>query len=249
MSDIQTRKVSYAFGGLEMTGHAAWNANIAGPRPVVLVVHEWWGCNDYARHRAEMLAELGYLGFAVDLYGGGRNAADTDEAAALMSELLSDPPALRGRFDAALEAARGLEEADPLKAAAIGYCMGGGVVLHMARYGADLAAVASFHGALALAVAPEGEGAAVTARLAVYHGEADEFVPQEDVSAFLAEVEKVRADCLFILMPGATHGFTNPAATARGETYGLPLRYSELADRSSWDHMQMVLGEALNQAE
>lgn len=249
MSDIQTRKVDYAFGGIEMTGHAAWDADIEGARPVVLVVHEWWGCNDYARERAAMLAELGYLGFAVDLYGDGRNAADTDEAAALMNGLLDDRSVLRGRFNAALDAARGLDEADPSKAAAIGYCMGGGVVLHMARYGADLAAVASFHGALALAVAPEGEGAAVTARLAVYHGEADEFVPREDVDAFLAEVESTRADCLFILMPGATHGFTNPAATARGEKYGLPLRYSELADRSSWDHMQMVLDEALKAAQ
>lgn len=246
MTDIQAQNVNYSYGGLAMLGHAAWDANIEGPRPLVLVVHEWWGCNEYARHRAAMLAELGYLGFAVDLYGGGRNAADTDEAALLMNALLADRSVLRGRFNAALEAAGGLAQANPARAAAIGYCMGGGVVLHMARYGADLAAVCSFHGALGLAVAPDGEGANVTARMAVYHGEADEFVPPDEVEAFLAEVEKTRADCLFVPMPGSTHGFTNPAATARGEKYGLPLRYSESADRASWEHMRLVLTSALS---
>lgn len=244
MKDIRTREISYEYQGLEMVGAAAWDAASDEKRPVVLVVHEWWGCNDYARHRAGMLAGLGYLGFAVDLYGGGRTAGNPDEAGEWMNALLADREALRGRFHAALSAARGLGVADPGKAAAIGYCMGGGVVLHMARTGSDLAAVASFHGALPLAIAQPGEDAQVTARMAVYHGEADEFVKADDVSAFLAEVEKTRADCLFVALPGATHGFTNPEATLRGEKFGLPLRYSELADRSSWDHMQLVLREA-----
>ncbi len=246
MADIRTREVTYRYDGIEMKGAAAWDAGVEGVRPAVLVVHEWWGCNDYARHRAAMLAELGYLGFAVDLYGGGRNAANPEEAGELMNELLGDRATLRGRFHAALEAARGLDQVDPDKAAAIGYCMGGGVVLHMARTGADLAAVASFHGALPLAVAQEGEDAEVTARMAVYHGEADEFITPDDVAAFLEEVEKARADCLFVLMPGATHGFTNPEASVRGEKYGLPLRYDQRADRSSWDHMQLVLEQALS---
>lgn len=246
MSNIQTREISYRFEELEMIGHAAWDANIAGRRPVVLVVHEWWGCNDYARHRAAMLAELGYTGFAVDLYGGGKNAANPDEAGELMNGLLDDRMVMRGRFNSALEAARRLETVDPGRTAAIGYCMGGGVVLHMARTGADLAAVASFHGALPLAVAQEGEEAEVTSRMAVYHGEADEFITPDDVRAFLGEIEKARGDCVFVLMPGATHGFTNPEASIRGEKYGLPLRYSALADRSSWDHMQLVLRAALD---
>ena len=246
MSNIQTDKMTYSFDGTQMNGFAAWDASVEGRRPLVLVVHEWWGCNDYARRRAMMLAELGYLGIAVDLYGKGQTAANPDEAGGLMNALLADTEVLRGRFAAALEKARSLEVADSAKTAAIGYCMGGGVVLHMARYGMDLAAVASFHGALPLALAPEGEGAAVTARMAVYHGEADEFITAEDVSAFLGEVEKTRADCLFVLMPGCTHGFTNPEASIRGEKYGLPLRYDERADRSSWDHMQLVLESAFN---
>jgi len=244
MSEIRTDTFSCSFDGAQMDGFAAWDASVEGLRPIVLVVHEWWGCDEYARRRATMLAELGYVGIAVDLYGNGQTAANPDEAGELMNALLADTEVLRGRFGAALEKARSLEVADAKKAAAIGYCMGGGVVLHMARYGMDLAAVASFHGALPLALAPEGEGAAVTARMAVYHGEADEFITAEDVSAFLAEVEKTRADCLFVLMPGSTHGFTNPEASIRGEKYGLPLRYDERADRSSWDHMQLVLESA-----
>ena len=244
MSSIENRSVTYTHDGVEMVGFAAWDTERDGPRPVVLVVHEWWGCNDYARRRADMLAELGYVGFAVDLYGGGKNAGGPDEAGELMNALLEDRSTLRGRFHAAMDAASAIEGADSSKIAAIGYCMGGGVVLHMARTGSDLAAVASFHGALPLAIAKEGEQAEVTARMAVYHGEADEFITAEDASAFLEEVEKARADCIFVLMPGATHGFTNPEATARGEKFGLPLRYSERADRSSWDHMCLVLEAA-----
>ena len=119
-----------------------------------------------------------------------------------------------------------------------------GAMANAGLTGSDLAAVASFHGALPLAIAQPGEEAGVSARMAVYHGEADEFITADDVAAFLGEVEAAGADCLFVALPGATHGFTNPEATLRGEKFGLPLRYSELADRASWDHMQMVLREA-----
>jgi len=122
--------------------------------------------------------------------------------------------------------------------------MGGGIVLHMARYGADLLAVASFHGALPLAIAPEGEGAEVNARIAVYHGEDDVFIPDEAIVAFNAEMQKTGADCLFVTIPGAVHAFSNPAATANGEKFGIPLRYNQLADQCSWDHMQLVLQSA-----
>lgn len=246
MCNLESRDVTYSYNGVEMKGHAAWDSEIDGPRPLVLVVHEWWGCNDYARRRARMLAEAGYTGFAVDMYGGGRTAANPEQAGELMNALLGDREILRGRFNAALDKARSLETADAGKIGAIGFCMGGGIVLHMARYGADLAAVASFHGALPLAVAPEGEGGEVKARMAVYHGEADEFITADDVSAFMQEVEKCHADCLFVLLPGATHGFSNPEATIRGEKYGLPLRYDDRADRASWDHMQLVLETAFS---
>jgi dienelactone hydrolase len=244
MATIQSREITYSADGLEMVGYLAWDSDRDGARPGVLVVHEWWGANEYVRRRADELAALGYVGFAVDLYGGGRIAADPDEAGELMAALTGDLPVLRQRFDAALGCLR--EEAlaaGPM--AAIGYCMGGGIVLHMACHGADLAAVASFHGALPLATAGLEGAPQVSARLAVYHGEADEFVTADDAQAFRGAMDAAGADLLFVPLPGATHGFTNPAATERGEKYGLPLRYSPLADRVSWDHMQLVLREAL----
>jgi dienelactone hydrolase len=244
MANIQSQEISYNCNGVALNGYVAWDADVPGERPGVLVVHEWWGNNDYARKRAGMLAELGYTGMAVDMYGGGNTADNPDEAGGLMNDLLADLGVVRERFGAALEQLRNHETTDAGKMAAIGYCMGGGIVLHMARYGADLAAVASFHGALPLAVAPEGEGGEVRARLAVYHGEADVFFTPEEVEAFHAEVQKTGADCLFVTLPGALHGFTNPVATSNGEKYGIPLKYNALADSASWDHMQLVLASA-----
>ena len=241
MANIQSQEISYSSGGVEMNGYIAWDADIGWERPGVLVVHEWWGNNEYARRRANMLAELGYTGMAVDLYGGGKIADNPDEAGGLMNDLLSDLGNVRDRFDAALDQLKKHQSTDAEKMAAIGYCMGGGIVLHMARYGADLKAVASFHGALPLAVAPEGEGGEVNARLAVYHGEDDVFFSSEEVEAFHAEVDKTGADCLFVALPGALHGFSNPIATENGEKYSIPLHYNELADSASWAHMQLVL--------
>jgi dienelactone hydrolase len=244
MANIQSQEIDYSAGGVDMKGYLAWDGGSGGPRPGVLVVHEWWGNNEYARRRADMLAALGYTGMAVDMYGGGETADNPDEAGALMNGLLADLGAVRARFDAALAQLKAHETTDAEKMAAIGYCMGGGIVLHMARYGADLKAVASFHGALPLALAPEGERGEVSARIAVYHGEDDVVFTGEEVEAFKAEMRKTGADCLFNTMPGALHGFTNPLATTNGEKYGIPLRYNELADSASWDHMQLVLQSA-----
>ena len=244
MANIQSQEISYSSGGTEMNGYIAWDADIGWERPGVLLVHEWWGNNEYARRRANMLAELGYTGMAVDLYGGGKIADNPDEAGGLMNDLLSDLGVVRSRFNAALDQLQEHHSTDAEKMAAIGYCMGGGIVLHMARYGTDLKAVASFHGALPLAIAAEGEGGEVNARLAVYHGEDDVFFSPEEVAAFHAEVDKTGADCLFVALPGALHGFSNPIATANGEKYGIPLRYNELADTASWAHMQLVLQSA-----
>ena len=244
MANIQSEEISYSAGGLEMKGYIAWDGDLEGERPGVLVVHEWWGSNPYARRRADMLAELGYTGMALDMYGGGQIAGNPDEAGELMNALLEDLGAVRSRFNAALEALRAHATTDAGQCGAIGYCMGGGIVLHMARYGADLKAVASFHGALPLGVAAEGEGGDVTARVAVYHGEDDVLIPTEAVEAFKAEMKKTGADCLFVPLPTALHGFSNPLATTNGEKYGLPLRYDEQADEASWNHMQLVFQSA-----
>jgi dienelactone hydrolase len=244
MANIQSEEISYSAGGVDMTAYIAWDNELEGQRPGVLVVHEWWGNNPYSRRRADMLAALGYTGMALDMYGGGQVAANPDEAGGLMNSLLEDLGAVRSRFNAALEVLKAHKTTDARKSAAIGYCMGGGIVLHMARYAADLKAVASFHGALPLGVAAAGEGGDVTARIAVYHGEDDVLIPGEAVSAFKAEMDQTGADCLFVPLPTALHGFSNPLATTNGEKYELPLRYDERADNASWNHMQLVLQSA-----
>lgn len=244
MANIQTEEILYSDDGVEMKAFIAWDRELEGERPGVLVVHEWWGNNDYAHRRAEMLAALGYTGMALDMYGDGRTASSPDEAGELMNGLLADLVTVRSRFTAALDVLQAHPTTDAGQTAAIGYCMGGGIVLHMARYGADLKAVASFHGALPLGVAADGEGAEMTARIGVYHGEDDVLIPDEAVAAFRAEMEKTGADCLFVPLPTALHGFSNPIATTNGEKYGLPLRYDEQADLASWNHMQLLLESA-----
>ena len=242
MAEIQTQQIEYSAAGVTMRGHIAWDPGVESRRPGVLVVHEWWGANDYVRRRADMLARLGYTAMALDLYGDGKTVDHPQDAQKLMNELVDDLPVVRERFNAALDELKSHSSVDPEKTAAIGYCLGGGVVLHMARYGSDLDAVASFHGSLPLGVAAEGEGVKqITARVVAYNGEDDGFVPAEAIAAFKQEMEQAGADYQFINYPGALHGFTNPAATANGEKFGLPLKYSALADESSWAHMRLLL--------
>jgi dienelactone hydrolase len=241
MAEIKTQEIEYSAGGINMKGYLAMDEGKEGKRPGVLVVHEWWGLNDYVRKRSEMLAELGYSAMAVDMFGDGKTADDPENALKYMNEVVNDLPALRERFNAALQTLRGHPGANPEKTAAIGYCMGGGVVLHMARLGADLKAVASFHGSLPLGVVPDAAGTKIKARVVAYNGEDDSFVPAEAISAFKNEMRQANADWQFINYPCALHGFSNPAATANGENFGLPLKYNALADQSSWDHMRLLL--------
>lgn len=244
MADIKTQEIDYTADGINMRGYLAWDDSIEGQRPGVLVVHEWWGNNEYPRKRAEMLAALGYTAMAIDMYGDSKTAEHPADAQKFMGEALANLAGSRDRFNAALDQIKAQPTVNPEKIAAIGYCFGGGVVLHMARYGADLAAVASFHGSLQLGVAPEGEGAEMTARVVAYNGEDDSFVSAEAIAAFKAEMEMAGADYQFINYPGAVHGFSNPGATANGEKFNLPLKYNALADQSSWDHMRLLLESA-----
>ncbi|NND43686.1 MAG: dienelactone hydrolase family protein [Xanthomonadales bacterium] len=241
-ADIRTEEITYSGGGVEMKGYLAWDDAIEGERPGVLVVHEWWGHNEYPRKRAEMLAELGYTALALDMYGAGKTADHPNDAGAFMNAVLENMEAGRARFEAAHELLQAHATVDATRTAAIGYCFGGGVVLHMARMGADLRAVASFHGSLGMAVAPGVED--MNTRVVAYNGEADPFVSEEAIASFKAEMEKAGAHYDFIQLPGAIHGFSNPAATETGEKFGLPLKYDALADEASWAHMQLVFKQA-----
>lgn len=239
MSDIHTEVVTYSGDGIEMKGYMAWDSSQGGPRPGVLVVHEWWGCNEYAQRRARMLAEAGYTAMAIDLYGDGINAANPDDAGALMNARIDDMDGTRARFMAALDTLITHDTVDENRTGAIGYCFGGGVVTHMARMGAPLDVTGSFHGAVGLA-AVDGPDQ-IDCRIMVYNGEADVLIDEGQISGFKAQMEKTGANYDFIQLPGALHGFSNPMATTNGQKYGLPLAYNELADESSWAHLRLTM--------
>ena len=240
MTDIRTEDVTYAAGDTMCRGHIAHAAG-GDARPGVLVVHEWWGLDDYIRGRARMLAELGYTALAADMYGDGRTAADPDGAGALMNSVLGDMGAGTARLKAAFDTLAGHASVDAGRMAAIGYCFGGAMVLHGARIGMDLKGVVSFHGALGSFHKPaRGE---VKARVLVCHGAADSLVPDEEIAGIRQEMADADADFRFVAYEGALHGFSNPQATANGEKYGLPLAYDEAVDKRSWDDMKALFAE------
>ncbi len=239
--EVRGEAVGYEVGGVPLTGYLAWDANRSGKRPGIIVVHEWWGHNEYAQKRAEMLAEMGYTAFALDMYGDGKLAEHPADAQKFMTEVSDDMDTLVARFSAAREILEQNEHTDPEKIAAIGYCFGGAVVLHMARLGSDLDAVASFHGDLAART--EIEPGTVTARLLVAHGADDPFVPEEQLVAFEEEMENADVDLTFIAYPGAVHSFTNPGATEIGQTFDMPLAYDADADAKSWTELERFLAE------
>ena len=235
---IQTREVPYtAADGTRLVGYHAWDDAISGPRPGVIVVHEWWGLNDYAKRRARDLAALGYSALAVDMYGDGRNTQHPDDAKAFMNAALADPAIPKARFQAGLDLLKAQPQTDPARLAAIGYCFGGKVVLDMARQGLPLAAVVSFHGALVTAT-PATPGS-VKAKVLVEHGAADSFITPEQIAAFKAEMDQAGADYRFVELPGAKHGFSNPDADAH-KGHGLDLGYQKEADERSWVDMQAL---------
>ncbi len=242
---LRTEEISYSVDGVVLKGYLAYDEAVVGQRPAVLVVHEWWGHNDYARRRARMLAEMGYTAFAVDMYGEGKQADHPDDAGKFMSEVLENMETGAARFNAALELLKNHETTDPERVAAIGYCFGGGVVLHMARVGTDLDAVVSFHGGLESLHKPAA--GTVKAKVLVCHGADDGLVPQAQIDAFKAEMDEAQVDYQVMVYEGAKHSFTNPDADTYGEEFNLPMAYNAEADQQSWQDMQRVLDEVFAQ--
>ena len=234
---IETKTVSYEVNGVTLTGHLAKPVGVI-QAPGVLVIHEWWGHNDYARKRADMLAELGYVAFALDMYGDGKLANHPQEAKDFMMQVVGAPEVAVARFDKALSILKEEGATHSEKVAAIGYCFGGAVAMSMARSGKDLKGVVSFHGALQ-GLAPVSES--VTTPMLVLNGEADPFITQEQISAFKAEMDASSIPYTFINYPEAKHAFTNPAATEVGQKFNIPLAYQEKADEESWLAMQAFL--------
>lgn len=230
-----TQNVVYKDGDTELTGYLAYDDSLTTPAPGILVMQEWWGLNDYIKGRAEQLAKLGYVAFAPDMYGTGKQAATVEEAQNLSSPFYTDPEMMRRRAKAGLDVLSAQPQTDKNNLAAIGYCFGGTAALELARSGADIKGVVSFHGGLATGK-PATPGT-VKAQILALNGGNDPFVPQEQKDAFAAEMKNAGVTLRSIDYPGATHAFTNPAATERGKKFGLPLAYDADADKKSWDEM------------
>lgn len=241
-AEIKTQVLEYNAGPTRMSGYLAYDDAVGAPRPGVLVVHEWWGHNDYARKRAEMLAGLGYVALALDMYGDGKVAEHPDNAMAFMQSVTADMPEAERRFDAAREVLQRQPNVDRERIAALGYCFGGAMVLHMARSGRDLDAVVSYHGSLATQT--PAEPGRVKARLLVFNGAEDPMVTAGQIAAFKQEMDAANAFYEFVNYAGVKHSFTNPDADLYAQRFGLPLQYNAEADAASWKRTQEFLRSA-----
>lgn len=242
-TSIKTAQISYTLGADTMLGYVAYNETEKVKKPAVLVVHEWWGLDDYTKKRARDLAALGYIAFAVDMYGHGKIADNPDDALQLAMPNYQDPQLAKNKFDAALAKLKGLEAVDTSRIAAIGYCFGGSMVLNMAKMGDPLKAVVSFHGGLK-GVPADKE--LLKANILVCHGAEDKNVPQTEVQQFKQELDSIGAVYTFKEYPNATHAFTNPASTANGEKFNLPIAYDAAADTASWNDMKAFFSKYLD---
>jgi dienelactone hydrolase len=239
MAAVHEETVDYKAGDTQLKGFLVWDDSLGMKQPGVLVVHEWWGLNEYTKKRARMLAALGYTALAVDMYGNGKSTEHPSEATEFMNSVINHADIGQQRFLAAKHFLEQQPSVDPGKIAAIGYCFGGSTVLNMARIGTDLAAVVSFHGNLATKT-PAKTGL-VTSKILVLNGEEDNFVSKESIQAFEDEMTKAGANYQFVNYPGAKHGFSNPDADRLGKANNLPIVYNAEADRLSWLAMQQLI--------
>lgn len=237
---IKGEEVTYVTDSTSMKGYIAYNENQNGKRPGIIVVHEWWGHNDYVRERADQLAELGYTAIAIDMYGDGKQAGHPDDAGKFAMSVFSNLPEATARFNAALNLLKQQESVDTDKIAAIGYCFGGSVALTMANSGADLDAVVAFHSGVQLPVMP---GEDLKAKILVCNGADDPFVSPESVTAFKEAMDATGKPYEYIAYPGVMHSFTSKAADANGEKFELPLKYDAEADAKSWESMKSLFAE------
>jgi dienelactone hydrolase len=237
---VHTETIEYSQGGKILKGFLAYDPAIEGKRPGVLVIHEWTGLNDYARERARQLAEMGYVAFALDMYGNGVVAQNNKEAQELSAPFFKDRPLMRQRALAGLDALRGYDLTDPARLAVIGFCFGGTTALELAMTGVDLKATVSFHGVLKF---PDTEGLKdVKGDVLVLDGGSDPNVPEGDLASLWAEMKAAGVAYQINIYGGAVHGFTNPA---NGNNAASGVAYDEGAARRAWAEMQMLFNEVL----
>jgi len=237
-ANITAENVSYTDDNVKLKGYLVYDDAYPDKRPGVLVVHEWWGLNDYARMRAERLASLGYVAFVVDMYGEKKVTRHPDQASKWMEEITQNVDLWRGRAMAGLDILKSHPKVDRNRLAAIGYCFGGATVQQLAYSGADVQGVVSFHGSLILP--PESGIDKIKAGLLICHGAADPLVTEETLQKYLTAMKNTALDRHMIIYGGARHSFTNPKADKSGME---ALKYDEKADSRSWAHMKQFFEE------
>ena len=232
-AELQRKPIEYKQGDATLKGYLVYDDRAQEKRPGVVVVPEWWGLNDYVKGRADQLAQLGYVALAADIYGDGQVTTDPKEAGKLATKFRGDRELLRARTQAALDTLKAQPQVDPSKTAAIGYCFGGTAVLELARSGADVNGVVSFHGGLDTPM-PAKQGQ-VKAKVLVLAGGDDPMVPKEQVQGLEKEMKDAGADVVVTSYPGAVHSFTNPDADKLGMK---GIGYNKEADEKSWQAMK-----------
>jgi dienelactone hydrolase len=238
--NIKEATISYQVKGVTYKGFIAYDDNIKGKRPAIIVVPEWWGFNDFVKMRARKLAELGYIAMATDVFGDGKIASNPTEAQQFTGPFYKDPTLVKALLDGALAKLKEYPQTDANNLAAIGYCFGGFVALNYAKLGADLKGVVSFHGGMGgLAV----DKKLMKAKVLVCQGGSDKFVAQKDVDKFKHQLDSIGTDNTVKVYANATHAFTNPDATATGKKFNMPIEYNPQADKDSWNDMNMFFAK------
>ncbi|ART63874.1 dienelactone hydrolase family protein [Kushneria marisflavi] len=237
---VETRTLTYSVDGEKYTGYLARDTGKEGKRPLVLVVHEWWGLSDYIRQRTEQLAALGYVAFAVDMYGSGKTATHPDEAGSFSKAVMSDWPGARNNLETAINALKDMQGVDASRMAIIGYCFGGGIALNAALDGMPFKAAVSFHGSPGQVVETPSH---FDGRVIIQNGLKDQMVEQSALVSLLDTFKSVETDATLIQYPNAMHAFTNPYVDAKAREFDLPLAYNAAADAASWQVMLNVFNK------
>jgi dienelactone hydrolase len=237
---VKTKEIEYEFDGTKLKGVLAFDDEAKGKQPGVIVFHEWWGLNDYAKKRAEQFAGLGYIAFAADMYGEGKVVDHPKEAGKMAQAVRTNMKAWQGRAESALKVLQSQENVEKDKIAAIGYCFGGSTALILAASGAPIKAVSTFHAALPPLT--DEQAKMITARILVNHGADDGFISQDSIDKFKAALDKAGVKYHFESFPGAVHSFTVKEAD-KHEIKGMA--YNEAADKKSWQMMLDLFKETL----
>jgi len=237
-AQIVTENFTYDDGGVLLMGYIAYDESIQDKKPAVIIVHDWMGIGEFAKEKAEAIAKLGYVGFAVDIYGIDSRPKNTQEAGKLAGTFKNDRNLMRKRINLAFDEIKKKNYVNPDRIAVMGYCFGGTVALELARSGADVKGTVSFHGGLDTPFPQDSKN--IKGKVLVLHGGDDPFVPREQVSAFEKEMNDAAVDYQLFIYSGAVHSFTNPAA---GSDNSKGAAYNEKADKRSWEAMKTFFKE------